>query len=80
VSRSLGLEFLIEKVNAVKSEAESTGQISDASMLALRARIGLTKRVRTCIATNSIYKTESARRLNVRVRHNAGTAIPSPTS
>jgi hypothetical protein len=56
-STSLGLEFLIETVNAVKSEAESMCQISDASMAALRASVGFTNDfVKYCIGVNRINK------------------------
>lgn len=61
-STPLGLDFLITKVNAVKSEAESTGQMSDASEAALRAYAGLTDDFAVyCRRINWINKTESAR-------------------
>jgi hypothetical protein len=61
-STSLGLDFLITKVNAVKSEAQSAGQMSDASEAALRACAGLaTDFAKYCRKVNLINKTESAK-------------------
>lgn len=61
-STSLGLEFLIKKVNDVTSEAKSTGQISDASLGALRACVGLTNDlIPYCIGVNSVNRTQSAK-------------------
>jgi hypothetical protein len=60
-STSLGVEFLIKEVNAVKKEAESTGQISFASEVTLRACAGLTDDLpQYCQWNNWINKTESA--------------------
>ncbi|MGA2859325.1 MAG: hypothetical protein ABSE40_20855 [Candidatus Sulfotelmatobacter sp.] len=74
-STSLGLEFLIETVNGVKSEAESTGQMSDASLGALRACVGLANdSVKYCIGVNRINKTESAKAAErARARQRGGT-------
>jgi hypothetical protein len=61
-STSLGVKFLIEKVNAVKKEAESKGQISLASEATLRGCAGFTNDVVThCMTINWINKTESAK-------------------
>ena len=60
-STSLGLEFLIAEVNAVKEEAESKGQISSASEITLRACAGLTNDLAmSCKWINWINKTKSA--------------------
>ena len=49
-------------MNAVKSEAESAGEMSEASEAALRACAGLTNDfARNCIVINGISKTESAK-------------------
>jgi len=61
-STPLGVEFLIEKVNAVKKEAESKGQISLASEVTLRGCAGFTNDLAPdCKAINTINKTESAK-------------------
>jgi len=61
-STSLGLEYLIKKVNAVKKEAESTGQMSHANEGALRACVGLMNDlVLYCRGINWVNKTESAK-------------------
>ena len=61
-STPLGVEFLIEKVNAVKKEAESKGQISLASEVTLRGCAGFTNDLaRYCKSINWINKTESAK-------------------
>jgi hypothetical protein len=61
-SSSLGLEFLINRVNDVKGEAKSTGLLSDASLRTLRACVGIMNdSIRYCIGVNSINKTQSAK-------------------
>ena len=61
-STSLGLEYLIKEVNAVKKEAESAGQISRASELTLPACAGLENEIATtCRRLNRINVIESAR-------------------
>jgi hypothetical protein len=58
-STSLGLEYLIKEVNAVKKEAESAGQISE---LTLPACAGLENEIATiCRRLNRINVIESAR-------------------
>ncbi len=60
-STSLGVEFLIKEVDAVKEEAESTGQISLASEVTLRGCAGLTNDLGLqCRSINWINKTKSA--------------------
>ena len=61
-STSLGLEFLIERVNEVKGEAKSRGLLSDASLGTLRACVGLKNEfIPYLIGVNSINKTRSAK-------------------
>jgi hypothetical protein len=61
-STSLGLDFLIEKVNWIKEEAESTGQISVASEGTLRACAGLMNDFALfCRVMNRFNKRESAK-------------------
>ena len=62
-STSLGLAFLIKKVNAVKAEAESAGQICTASELALAACAGLQNDLAAeCRKTNRFIIIKSAER------------------
>jgi len=61
-STPLGIQFLIEKVNAVKGEAESKGQIDWASDVTLRACAGLTDgRAANSSVINGINIVESAK-------------------
>jgi hypothetical protein len=61
-STPLGLDFLIERVNEVKNEAESCGQILAASQVVLRACAGLTNEFASCCAVlNGINIRESAK-------------------
>jgi hypothetical protein len=72
---SLGLEFLMKKVNDVKTEAKSAGQISDASLETLCACVGLTNDIiPLCIGMNSANKTQSAKAAEyTRARQCGGT-------
>jgi hypothetical protein len=61
-STSLGLEFLIKKVDAIKKQAESTGQMPHASEVTLRACAGLTNEFVPLIrGINWIHTKESAK-------------------
>jgi len=61
-STSLGLEFLVDRVNEVKLEAKSTGLLSDASLGKLRACVGLMNdSILCCIGVNSANKIRSAK-------------------
>ena len=61
-STSYGLEFLIERVNEVKGEVKSTGQMSDASLGTLRACVGIMNdRISSCIGVNLVNKARSAK-------------------
>jgi hypothetical protein len=75
---SLGLEFLIEKVEAVKLEVESRGQMSDASLGLLRACIGLTHDFTLFLTeVNRFNKTESAKATAGESERPLGSAGPS---
>jgi hypothetical protein len=59
-STSVGLKFLSAKVEAVKSEASSMGQMSEAAVRLLRACVGMTSDLVTyVIGFNQVIKNES---------------------
>jgi hypothetical protein len=61
-STVLGLQFLINKVGAVKAEAEWTGQISEKSERTLSACAGLlNNHVQYCLGINRVNKIETAK-------------------
>jgi hypothetical protein len=74
-SSTQGIGFLIMKVNAIKSEVESTGQMSPASEAALRACAGVIDDLALfCRGMNWVNKIESAKvAAHAQARQPAGT-------